>query len=106
MSSPDMQTHYDKTPVEVTDKDAEILALKKQVADLTAVKAEATKGIVDHDFVGNHTTPTYFHAGSMGGQNVTECNQCGAMVRDAYQVAHNVHHGILNGVADYNGIQV
>lgn len=65
----------------------------------------AGSGIIDRDFVGRKREPHFQHVGSMGGQNVVQCDQCGSLVRESGTSAHVVFHGILNGVADYNGVQ-
>lgn len=64
-------------------------------------------GIVDTDYVGNTDLPTFDWAGTtIGNQMTMECSQCGSLVRADNTDKHATMHGILNGVANYNGIQL
>lgn len=64
-------------------------------------------GIIDRDFVGNQNEPIFTFAGtSMAGENLVECDQCGCLLKDSAKNKHVIHHGILNRLADYCGVQV
>lgn len=62
-------------------------------------------GIIDRDFVGTEREPVYAFAGTINGENVYDCDQSGALVRESMIPAHNRWIGLVNGVLNYNGVQ-
>lgn len=106
MTNPDPTLPLD--PVE------EVNALRKRIAELEAEKkakegwtTPTPTGMIDHDFVGQQAPPHYTWAGiNLAGQQCHECSQCGALVRIDMQGLHTTFHGIVNGVAAYNGVQL
>jgi hypothetical protein len=68
-------------------------------------KAETLGGIIDRDFIGRRQDPIFSHVGSMGGQNVYDCDQCGGLVREDRQNVHSAHHAVVNGAANRVGVQ-
>lgn len=103
-TTPDMQTHYDKTkPVLNQVQDETMAGVGADQPRDPLLKQANSGGIIDNSI--QPTKPVYTHAGSMGGQNTWDCDLCGATIRDTFQTQHDAFHAQVAGVLRYTGVR-